>query len=340
MRWRGAILSAFLVAGLAVFAVAEDLGPRVDKLLREGRYDLALAILEDNQQRGVELTERLAWTRARLVPDADRFDRLASQLAGGRSVEDTLVQSIVVERARQQFARGQYLTCLENLRSLPPDAASRHVDLVLFRAMAAQAVGEAGPATRDLESLSSDHPHHAIARALLADLALRAGQARRALDLASTAVASDASVGAQAHYVAWQAHRQLGDEEGVARAREALVRDYPRSVEAAWVRESRTAPLTRATDPDVVPEVEAPARRIEFALQLGAFRDRSLALRLASEREGVLPELRVERDEGDRPGWYRVVGGRYATRGQADAALARLRATGLDAVVLAPGRER
>jgi len=47
----------------------------------------------------------------------------------------------------------------------------------------------------------------------------------------------------------------------------------------------------------------------------------------------------AKRDEAESPGWYRVVGGRYATRGQAEAALAGLRASGLDAVILSPGRE-
>jgi len=301
MTWRRALPLALVFCGLAVLAWGEDLELRVDKLLREGRYDLALALLEDHQQRGVVLPNRLEWTRARLVPDADRFDRLAAQFVGGKSLEDTLVQSVVMERARQHFARGQYLTCLENLRSLPEGAASRHVDLVLFRAMAAQAVGEAGPATRDLESLRPEHPHYAIARSLLSDLALRAGRARQALDLAAAAVSADPSVGAQAHYVAWQAHRQLGDEEGADRARGALVRDYPRSVEAAWVREARPPAGVAGSEPTGIPEVEAPARRTEFALQLGAFRDRALALRLASEREGALPDLRVGMHRRRRP---------------------------------------
>ena len=337
-RSRRIPLVLFLLALPVALAIGDDLRARVARLLGEGHPDLALAILEDEEGRGRALGDDMGWLRARLVPDGDRFDRLAAQLSGGRPADDPFAQEVLLARAREQFARGRYLSALENLRALPADAIRRWPEIVLFRAMAAQAVGEVRGARLDLEAITEDAPTFAQAQALLADLRLRAREPEAALRHASRALDEGGEfVGAQALYVRAVAYGQLGRDEDAEDARRDLLRRFPRSVEATWLRqEAATEPLpVRGAE---LAEAEAPPRRDEFALQLGAFHDRSLALRHAHRLRDSVEDLRIERDVQTSPPWYRVVGGHYRSRSEADRAQAKLRESGIDSVVLSPGQ--
>lgn len=318
---------------------AEDLLARAERLRRETRYDEALRLLEEEEAQRRSLTPGMKWVRACLVPDADRFDRLAAELTSGKSAADSMVQGIVLARGREQFARGQYLSALEGLRSLPASARARYPEVATFEAMASLAVGEMRRARQILGGVPESSPEYAMAQTLLADLTLRAGESDTALEHAERALQADAAtIGAQALYVQVQALSRSGREDEATRVRTRLARDFPQSVEAAWLQEPGEAVAQPGEESSEIPEIEAPLVRQGFALQFGAFHDRRLALHLAGGLSGSVEDLRLERDLTVSPGWYRVIGGSFTTRTAADAALAALQQRGIEAVVLRPGR--
>jgi tetratricopeptide (TPR) repeat protein len=341
LRARRLLIASTLVlaAAAGVMVLADDLSDRVARLRDESEYDLALALLEDHVQRGVALSQPMRWMHAQLVTDPDRFDRMAAELLGAQSPEDSLVQAIVVERAQEQFARGQYVSALEGLQALPPSADDRFPQLGPLRGMAAMAAGQPRDARLFLESVRPDRSTYALAQMLLADLHLRAAQPEDALEHAALALKNeDASVATQALYVRARALEQLGRLDEASEARQRVLRDHPRTVEAAWLRDQPVALAAAAPAAPSVPEVEAPVSRQGYALQFGAFHDRRLALKLATQLTGSVDDLRVERDVESTPTWYRVVGGRFSTLGNAESERDALASRGLSTVVLRPGR--
>jgi tetratricopeptide (TPR) repeat protein len=338
MKRKTAILLLILAA--ATLAVGEDLYERVETLRREGRYELASGLLEDHLERGTPLDRSLSWLRAQLTADPDRFDRITAGLVQGHSAEDSLAQRVLLARAREAFAGGRYLTALEALEALPSSAWQRYPATPLFAGMAAAAAGSPRKARETLLLVPPSSPHYAEARTLLAQLSLRAGEVQEALRHAETALGTgDPDPAAQALYVRAEALEQSGDQERAQRTREEILRRWGKTAEAAWLREDgMLAARATATEAPGIDEVEAPGRRNHFAVQLGAFHDRGLALRLAQSLRGRSQDLRIERDGSSSPPWYRVVVGRYPTRNAAEEALADLGAEGYRGVLLAPGQ--
>lgn len=330
---------AFLLLLLATHAFTDQLAARVRTLFNATEYELAQGVIEDQENRGGRLSEELRWWRALLSTDADRFDREASQLMSGKSAQDSLAQAVVLGRAREQFAQGQYLSALENLRALPPTASTRFPEIPLFRAMAAQAVGEVRTARQELESIPRGNPEYSAAQLLLSDLSLRARDGKTALDHAERASdGRDERYRAQALHAQAAAHDLLGDDDAGDELRRRLRREHPNTVEASIEKAPSVTAVQTEAQPDAsVSEEEAPPRRSDFALQLGAFHDRSLALRRAEQLVGKIDELRVERDLSASPSWYRVIGGRYPSRSRAESQQRQLREDGIDAVILGPG---
>jgi tetratricopeptide (TPR) repeat protein len=333
-------LAGCLIACCALAAAAQDgaLRPRVERMLRAGQLDLALSTLEDHVHRGGRLEPDLRALRVRLQSEGDHFDRLANELTSGRPKDDPATQAMLFEMAREQFARGQYVGALERIRALPPDAAERLPQLPIFSAMAAQAVGELRAARQELEAISSRHPEYAMSRILLADLLLRLREAPLALEQAEAAWKADAEgVGAQALYLQGAALTQLGRHDEARKTHEELSRRFPHSAEAARAPEAPAA-VSQAAGEVEIPESPSPERRVHFALQLGAFRDRSLALRLGERLRGQVEELHIEHDMSANPPWYRVVAGSFATRAAAEAELKKLRQRDIESILLAPGQ--
>ena len=334
--------STFVVSHLSG---AEDLLARVTQLRSETQYEVALSLLDDPSAADAVASDDRAWLQAQLTADADRFDALMTDLLSGSDVVEPAVQSRTLAHARERFARGQYRGSFESLRTLPAEAHTRLTEVALFEGMAALAIGDGAAAQRSLTAIPRRSAHFAPAQALLAHVAVKTGRHEAAMDHARRALdAGGDDVGAQALFSLVQAARALGAEDEASRARAQLLRRFPRSVEA---EAERVATVTLAStsvpvDSTLVVEEEAQGTRNEFALQFGAFHDRGLALRMVQQltRSSVVAaaDLRIETDRTGSPTWYRVIGGRYQTRRTVQEAQERLRAAGIDTLVLQPGR--
>jgi tetratricopeptide (TPR) repeat protein len=330
-----------LGAGVAVSAAADDLRTSIARLVRDTRYDVALADLDALQESQGPLPPDLAWQRARLLTDPDRFLESALAVRAAGDPADTLAQAITFEVAREQFARGQYTAALEALSTLPPAALRARPRALLFQGMAAATLGQLQVAHGALELVPLDCAAYGPAQVQLAGLSLRAGRHDEALGHADAALREQRRrVGPQAMYARVTALRELGRQDTAAETARELVREFGKSSEAAWVREAGLADSGQSTEDwaPAVPEVAAAPRRVDFSLQFGAFHDRALALRLALRLQKQTPDLRIERDDAATPPWYRVVGGRYPTRAAAEQAQTRARAAGFPAVVVSPGQ--
>jgi tetratricopeptide (TPR) repeat protein len=329
-----------LIAVVGGFALGDDLQERVERLRREGHYDLASELLQDHVDRGAPLTRDLAWLRAELTTDPDRFDRLAAELTSGKDAADPFVQQVVLARAQEYFARGRYVSAVELLQALPNGDTRVLTEAALYQGMASSAAGSAREARERFLLIPASSPDYPMAQTLLAELSLRTGDLKAALQYAESALSTrDSDIAPQALYARAQALDQQGEGERAERTFEEIVRNWPRSAEAAWVREARLqAARGGGVDTASIPEEDAPEQRRGFALQLGAFHDRSLALRLARVLDGKAEELRIERDLTVSPPWYRVVSGNFTTRTSAENARTRLAEKGFDAVILAPGQ--
>ena len=334
MTWRAAwILAAGLVVVSALWAGAQDdLGDRLRRLIAAGEYDLARDLADDREAQGPALDDDERWLRAQLETDPDRFDRLALELSEAGTLD---TRAVTLSRAKEQFARGRYQTAAELLRPLTgPGEPQQDGDVLLWLGMAEQAAGQPGAATRALSAIRESMGQYGMARALLADLALRAGRLEEAREEAETALEATSQAGALALSVLERAARQGGDDEAAAGWAERLRNEFPDSAEAGW---SQPAGAT-TTDAPEAPTQDVTEGREGFALQFGAFRDRSLALRLSERVDGAIDDVRVELDRSDGEPMYRVVGGRFLTRAQAEARQRALQGDGWQVLVLTPAR--
>lgn len=329
-------LALVAVVGIVWGATAQtDLDERLRRLVRSGEYELARDLIDDHQQRGVEISAEARWLRAQLETDPDRFDRRALELASGTD-PGLDSRAITLARAREQFARGRYQTAAELLRPLTaPGEPQQDGQVLLWLGMSEQASGQPGAATRALRAIQPTMPTYGMARALLSDLAFRAGRVEDAADEAERALETNGDAGAIALSVLERVARQRGDDESADDYARRLREEYPASAEAGWSREVATPAPARGAD---FPTVDVTDGREGFALQFGAFRDRSLALRLAERVDDSVDEVRIELDRSDGDPLYRVVGGRFLTRTQAETEQRRLQGDGWQALVLAPAR--
>ena len=335
--WGLALMILVLGSGVWSVSAQGDLAERVERLFREGRYDLARDLIDDHERQGQALGSEVQWWRARLETEPDRYDRRMLELANRATTSAQLVEA-TLGRAREHFARGRYRTAAELLSPLAEDPRSGDDGRVrLWLGMAEQASGQVGRGMRHLRAVDPDDPVYGTAQALLADLALRAGRLEAADEHARAALAADSDVGPVALVVLGRAAEARGDVELAEEFASRLRREHPASTEAAWRpgldREESDEQSDGTPTSDVLD-----AERRSFALQFGAFRDRSLALRLLDRVAGEVDQLRIEVDRTEDTPLYRVVGGSFVTRAQAEAAQGRLRGRGLETLVLAPAR--
>lgn len=335
MRKSFAFAVPILLAVAAPLVLAqESVLAQVESLFGQTRYAEAADLARSAAPGG----PRIAWWRARLATEPTAFQELALAVAQDASAPADLRREATMARAREHFAAGRYQSAEGLLRPLaevrdPLDAEAR-----LWRGMSLQASGEARAAAQMFESIPKSSAQFAMAQALLADLNLRAQRPRRAREHAEAALESDRAVGAMALGVLEQLARAEGDTDRSSRLTGRLADDYPRSVELTWARAAAPEePGAEQPDDEVVAqEISGPRRT--FALQYGAFHDRALGLRRMRQLQPEISDLRLEVDREQTPALYRVVGGSFGTRAQAERARDALLARGIEAFILAPGR--
>ncbi len=330
-----AISICAVMAIAATTVVAQDsVLAQVERLWHQARYTEATDLIE----RSNSSSPQQSWWEAQLATDPARFQEVALMIGQDPAAPDGLQHAATFARAREHFAAGRYQSAEGLLR---PFAESRSVvdtEAILWWGMSLQATGEARAATQALGSIPVAAREYGMAQALLADLNLRAQRPRRAREHAEASLAADRTAGAIALGVLNQLARAEGDPDRARKLTDRLAREYPQSVELTWARSAIPAESDVEDDDDAVIAVETTGPRRTFALQYGAFRDRALGLRRIRQLESEVADLKLEVDRAQSPALYRVVGGSFGSRAQAERARDGLAARGIDAFILAPGR--
>jgi tetratricopeptide (TPR) repeat protein len=327
------VIATVVISSGALIAQDDGLAG-VARLFQEARYEEASDLMATTSGSGPADN----WWRARLTQDPDQFQELALAVVQDAATPAELGRDVTLARAREHFAAGRYQSAEGLLKPLaegrdPLDPAAR-----LWWGMSLQASGEARAAAQAFESIPERADEFAVAQALLADLNLRAQRPKRAREHAENSLAADRTAGAIALGVLEQLARAEGDADRSGQIAGRLADDYPRSVELTWARSAIPETVSDDSGDDVVQAVEDDGSRRSFALQYGAFRDRALALRRIRQLEGEVADLRLEVDREQSPPLYRVVGGSFGTRAQAERARDRLASRGIEAFILAPER--
>jgi cell division septation protein DedD len=267
-------------------------------------YDTAAARLQAAlPELASEVRVRAQMVLATVVSDGREARRL--WLEAARHGDEPTRRAADLELARLDFARGSYRTTLTRLEPWKADA-----DAAFLMAQATAALGEHA---RTVEMLAA-HPQSARVQALLG-WSWRGTDPQRSLEVLESVV-RDPNAGPRPAALLWKAECEVALEQPAraqASAREILGR-YPEAPEADAART-----LLRGLGP--AGETPRPAGGV--MLQIGAFEERSYAVRLQeSLAEGLRPiAVTVVEDAGDL---HRVHVGPFADRAAAEAFATRM----------------
>jgi hypothetical protein len=295
----------------------------VESLFRDARYEEARVALVEGSD-GFRRGEAALW-QVRLTTDpAQALEILREQLAAGKLPDPVRIR-LGLETADIQFGRGRYGASLRALAPLlEDDAGILPGDVFLRAGLALRALGDLQKAREMLASVKPQDQAFGLARYYLGDIALQqkdAGLALRYFEAArnrSGDAAEPRIAGGQ-----WRALRAEGREQEAEALEKALARSHPGSLALLEIqrlrREQREELAAMATTP--TPEVTtAPGATAtgRYALQLGAFSDRSLALEFLKRHQEQLPDLRIDEVRDDRGQFlYKVRTGSFVNPAQA-----------------------
>jgi tetratricopeptide (TPR) repeat protein len=296
-----------LVLVLAAVPAAADIMQEASELQRRMQYDAAQQRL---QQVLPELHEdaraQALVALASLTTEPRDARRWLAEAA--KSGSETTRRAAAIELSRLEFARGNYRNAIAQTEPYPADPQA-----ALWHGLAAAALGDVSSLPAVLEPARKTE----FAPVLLGWAALQRGEPRAALD-ALEPLAERRHADLLPTTLLWKAQAQaaLGLADDAARTGGELRERFPDTPEAALVHQALAT--TRAT-----PEPSAGGSAVaapRFAIQLGAFEDRTNALRLRSSlQRDLAPVAIVEETTAGRARIFRVVLGSFDTRDAANA---------------------
>lgn len=312
----------------------------VADLFRDARYEearQALGQAGDSFRAG----EEVLW-RSRLTTDpAEALVILGEGLSDERLPASVRIR-MTLDSADIEFGLGNYQSSLKILSPLLDGDLGQLPGAVYLRAgLSLRALGSLQRAREMLASVKPMDPDFFLARYYLGDIALE--QKDAGLALRYFEAAADGGSSAIHPRVAGGQWRALLAENRDLEAEdlaETLSQDYPGSLATLEIQRQRReqeeelAAMTPAGSTEPVVKNQEPDRG-RYALQLGAFSDRSLALDFLRRYKSQLPDLRID-EVRDRRGQflYKVRTGSFVNpalaRSEADRLAGEL---GMDVIV-------
>lgn len=314
-----ALLAAAAVL-LSAAWVSGSLGEVAD-LFRQARYREAREAMTAEPSGAAAPAADRIW-RQRLQTDPERAYELALDQVRDRELAPALRVQAALDGAAIEVAGRRpdaAWLLLQPLLELDPENLPGEIYL-----LAGQTLRLAGDRQRAREMLASvrpEDPAFAAAREMLGRIGLETGDSELALRYFESA---QRQVGGSTRpdllAGRWQALRLLGRDVEAREAAAQLVRDHPASLAAMEVTDQRReeedelAALADTLDTSAPARLEA-STTDRYAVQLAAFRDRSLALQFVARWQPEIPDLRVvsQRDELDQP-LYKVHTGSFVSR--------------------------
>jgi cell division septation protein DedD len=296
-----ALLLAALPVRADVLREASELKRRLQYNAAQQRLQQSLPDLHDDARAQALVAMASLTTEPR---DARRW--LAEAAKSG---SESTRRAAALELAQLEFARGNYRNAITQTEAYPADPQA-----ALWHGLSAAALGDASSMPAVLEPARKND----FAVLLLGWSALQRGDAQAALD-----ILTPQSERRRADYLPatllWktQAQVSLGLADDAARTSGELRERYPESPEALLVQQALPAahPATGAGAGGA-----AVAAAMQFTIQLGAFEDRTNALRLrGSLARDLGPTQIIEDAPAGRPRIFRVAVGAFDSRDAATA---------------------
>lgn len=276
----------------------------VADLYQQTEYDEARMALQDGDE-GFRAGEAVLWA-ARLATDPnDALVMLREALDDGRLPQAVRIR-MALECADIEFGLGRYQSSFKMLAPFLNEDLGELPGAVYLRAgLSLRALGNLQKAREMLASTKPQDPAFLLARYYLGDIALEQNDAGLALRYFE---AASGGRGAPPHpRVAggqWRALLAESRDQESRDLEQALGRDHPGSLsmlEIQRLRRERQEELAAMSLPESSDQggIEPKPSRGRYALQLGAFSDRSLALDFLRRHQGQLSDLRIDevRDE-------------------------------------------
>ncbi len=312
-----AVIAVLVIA--AALAGAQDL----THLLADARYDDVRTALESADEAPTSGIGRFSAARV-----ATRTADALALLATDELTDDPDLVAVVLDRAGILLGAGRYqesLTTLQPLLDAPPESGIGQAHLMA--GLALRAAGDDKSAERMLATVRPGDPAFAAARTALGDLGLAHGDAHLALRY------YDAAGGGRAYAGRWRAYRLLGEDADADAIFSDLQQDHADGIALLEIRhlrgaeeeaaQARLAAVITSADSTTVTAPAVPGGR--YTLQVGAYRDRRLALDVVRRFRTLVPEMRIDEGRDDRgQALFKVRSGYYM-----NPALARSEATAL-----------
>lgn len=294
------------VVGLSFLICLPALGAldTVAELFQSGRYGEALVSLEQGGE-GLRAGEASLW-QARLTEDPQEALLILREGLADKRLSEQAKTRMILETANIEFGLGHYQSTLKALSPLlNKEQGAVPGDAYLRAGLSLRALGSLQKAREMLASVKPRDPSFLLARYYLGDIALEqndSGLALRYFDSAAQAGSAGAS-----HRIAggrWRAllgEDRQSDADDLARK---LAQDAPGSLamlEIQRIRRAREEELAAMAPvvPSDLEDQENAKPRGRYALQLGAFSDRGLALEFMRNYRDQLPDVHIDevRDE-------------------------------------------
>jgi len=310
-----------LTAGVALFVLAAwptlAALSTVAGLFQAGQYADARESLAAGGE-GSRPGEEILWRSRLTTSPAEAVSLLESGLNDRRFAEPVRIR-LALEIAEIQAGRGNHLEALEALAPLLAQAKPDLPGAVHLRAaLSLRARGRLQQAREMLASVHPGDPDFVLARYYLGDIGLEQNDATlaRRYFMAAAEATDDAGASRLAAGL-WRVHMVAGQQQEADELVANLNARDPGSLALLEIRrlmqvendeqEARSAAI--ATDEVVTPVVDTAGR---YALQLGAFSDRGLALEFVKRYREQLPDLRIDKMRDQRGQFlYKVRTGDY-----------------------------
>lgn len=311
-------------------------GQDVTHLLADARYDEARSLFANQPEPPDTAVGRFGAARVATDP-ASALILLENAPA---DTDPDLRTALLLERAGILFGAGEYRQVVAVLQPLLAEENVVRVGQAdLLAGLALRASGDDEGAEELFASVRPQDPAFSAARIALGDLGLEKGDAHLALRYYDAALEQGAE---RAQSGRWQARRLLGEDSAAA----ALLADLDHGGVAlleinrqrhadADAESARRPPAPRDS---LVAAPATPDGR--YTLQIGAYRDRGLALEIVRRYRPRIADLRID-EERDEHGQilYKVRTGSFVNPARARAEASRLsRDLDVDVFVAEPGR--
>jgi len=268
-------------------------------LFQEARYEEARQALEQGGE-GFRAGEATLW-EVRLTTEPEKALLMLREGLADKRLPDEVRIRMALESADIEFGLRRYQSSLRVLQPLlESDQGGLPGDVYLRAGLSLRALGKLQESREMLASVKPRDPAFLLARYYLGDIALQQRDASLALRyFESAAGGSGSSIHPRIAGGQWRAYRNENRDQDAAKLEQALGRDHPGSLamlEIQRLRRKQTEDLAAMTLPDTIDtSVNANDQsRGRYALQLGAFSDRGLALDFIRRYKNQLPDLRID----------------------------------------------